>query len=289
MLDAATKKVILTAQKNELTEYHIYRRFARNTKDAHNSQALENIAAEELEHYHFWKSQSGEEVRPSKFKLWRYSFIAHIFGLTFGIKLMEKGEKNAQGVYASVARVIPQAAEIAAHEQAHEQELIGVIDEERLRYIGSMVLGLNDAIVELTGALAGFTFALQNRELIALTGLITGIAGALSMAASEYLSTKTEETTKSPLKASLYTGSVYIVAVILLVSPYLLLGNFYACLGVTVAVALLLIYLFTYYVSVARDTPFGSRFAEMAAISMGIAVISFGFGLLMRLFFNVEV
>ena len=69
-------------------------------------------------------------------------------------------------------------------EQEHEAALIELIDEERLRYISSMVLGLNDALVELTGALAGFTFALGNTTTIAMAGFITGSAATLSMAAS---------------------------------------------------------------------------------------------------------
>ena len=50
--------------------------------------------------------------------------------------------------------------------------------------MGSVVLGLNDELVEFTGALAGFTLALSDHRLIALTGSITGIAAALSMASS---------------------------------------------------------------------------------------------------------
>ena len=73
---------------------------------------------------------------------------------------------------------------------------------EPYRYTGSIVLGLNDALVELTGALAGLTLALQDTKLIALTGSITGIAAALSMGASEYLSTKSEDVDRSPVKAS---------------------------------------------------------------------------------------
>ena len=38
-----------------------------------------------------------------------------------------------------------------------------------------MVLDLNDAQVELTGAPAGLTLALENTKLIALTSLITGV------------------------------------------------------------------------------------------------------------------
>ncbi len=98
-------------------------------------------------------------------------------------------------------------AEMARDEQHHEEKLIEMIDEERLQYMGSVVLGLNDALVEFTGALAGFTLALNDTKLIALTGSITGIAAALSMASSEYLSTKSEKThNKRPVKAAIYTG-----------------------------------------------------------------------------------
>jgi len=105
---------------------------------------------------------------------------------------MERGEVGAQKEYAGLPAEIDQAQAIAQEESAHENALLGMLDEERLRYIGSVVLGLNDALIKLTGALAGLTLALQNTQLIALTGSITGIAAALSMAASEYLSTKTE-------------------------------------------------------------------------------------------------
>jgi len=105
---------------------------------------------------------------------------------------------------------------------------IDMIDEERLRYVGSMVLGLNDALVELTGALAGLTLALQNTRLVAMTGLITGVAGSLSMAASEYLSTKSEGGVKEPFRASVYTGFAYVLTVIFLILPYLLLIDLYS-------------------------------------------------------------
>ena len=49
-----------------------------------------------------------------------------------------------------------------------EKALPKMLDEERLQYAGSMVLGLNDALVELPSSLAGFAFALQNTRVIVL-------------------------------------------------------------------------------------------------------------------------
>ncbi len=124
-----------------------------------------------------------------------------------------------------------------------------------MRYAGSVVLGLNDALVELTGALAGLTLALQNVKLIALSGLITGIAASLSMAASEYLSTRSEKTDKHPVRAAVYTGIAYIITVTLLVLPYLIIQNYIIDLVITLAVAVLIIAGFNYYISVAKDEP----------------------------------
>jgi VIT1/CCC1 family predicted Fe2+/Mn2+ transporter len=151
-----------------------------------------------------------------------------------------------------------------------------------------MVLGLNDALVELTGALAGLTLALQNTRLVAMTGLITGIAASLSMASSEYLSTKSEGG-KNPFKASIYTGSAYVLTVLFLIFPYLLFTNFYFCLGFTILNAMAVIFVFTFYISVAKDVSFRNRFFEMTIISLGIAALTFGIGFLIRIFFNVDV
>ena len=222
-------------------------------------------------------------------KIWKYFLISRIFGLTFGIKLMERGEEQAQVTYGKISRFVPDAKSVVKDEDKHEKQLINMIDEDRLRYVGSMVLGLNDALVELTGALAGLTLALQNTRLIAMTGLITGIAASLSMAASEYLSTKSEAGAKNPFKASAYTGSVYILTVLFLIFPYLIFTNFYFCLGFTILNAIIVIFIFTFYISVAKDTSFRNRFFEMALISLGIAALTFGIGFLIRIFLNVEI
>jgi VIT1/CCC1 family predicted Fe2+/Mn2+ transporter len=174
-------------------------------------------------------------------------------------------------------------------EEKHEQELLGMIEEERLDYVGSMVLGLNDALVELTGALAGLTFAFRNTRLIALSGLIMGIAASLSMASSEYLSHRAEEQGSRAVKAALYTGFAYIITVALLVLPYLLLQSYAWALAATMGVAMLVILVFNFYVSVAKDLSFRKHFLEMAGLSLGVAALSFGIGFVVRKFLGIEI
>lgn len=289
MLGEQTRNTIRGFQRNEITEYHIYRRLADSTKDAHNREVLKSISDDELRHHGIWKKYTGEDVKPNRVQILKYYLISRIFGLTFGVKLMEKGEEHAQAVYDRISAEVPEAKTIKADEDKHEHELIGMLDEEKLEYVGSMVLGLNDALVELTGALAGFTFALQNPKLVAVTGLITGIAASFSMAASEYLSTKSEGGPKNPLKASVYTGTAYVMTVIALILPFLLLNNVYVSLGLTLLIAIAVIFFFTFYISVAKDIPFKSRFLEMAGISLGVATVTFTIGYLIRELWGLEI
>jgi VIT1/CCC1 family predicted Fe2+/Mn2+ transporter len=289
MISQYQKEKISTAQKNEITEHEIYHKLASLVKDKNNSKILEQISRDELRHYEFWTSLTQERVGPNRFKIFFYVLISRLFGLTFGVKLMERGEGSAQDAYAGLKELSPRVEEIIQDETEHEQELIGLIDEERLKYIGSVVLGLNDALVELTGALAGLTLALQKARLVAVVGLITGIAASMSMAASEYLSTKQEETEKSPVKASVYTGIAYVFTVIFLIFPYLIFKNVFFCLTLMIINALLVVYVFTFYISVAKDLSFKKRFSEMAGISLSIAAISFFIGLIIRKVFGIDV
>lgn len=283
------RRTFLVYQRDELTEHHIYVRMARAVRSPENRAVLERIAADELRHARFWARFTGQEVRPDWLRVWFYTLLGRILGITFAVKLMERKEEGAQDDYARLEGVVSDVGAIAREEKAHEGALLAMLDEERLRYTGSIVLGLNDALVELTGALAGLTLALQSTPLVAMTGAITGIAAALSMAASEYLSTKAEGDGRDPLRASLYTGVAYIFTVLALILPYLVLRNPYLCLAATLAVAVLIIAFFTYYISVARDLPFRRRFLEMAGLSLAVAAVSFGIGILMRTVFGIEV
>ena len=289
MFDRETEREILIAQKDEITEHSVYRKLSESFGDPHNKGVLERIAVDEMKHYNFWKKLTRQEMKPNRWVQWRYFLISKIFGLTFGIKLMEKAESMAQVNYEKIGRSIPGVLDLKRDEIEHEKELIALIDEEKLRYVGSMVLGLSDAIVELTGVLAGLTFTLRNTRLIAMTGLITGIAAALSMAASEYLSTKSEESSRDPFKASIYTGVGYMLTVLFLIFPYLLFQGYYFCLGFAFFNAIVVIVLFTYYVSTAKDIPFGKRFLEMVAISFSVAAVTFVIGYFVKLFLKVEI
>lgn len=163
-----------------------------------------------------------------------------------------------------------------------------MLKEEKLSYISSMVLGLNDALVELTGALAGFTLALNDNTMIGLAGFITGVAATLSMAASEYLAKKADATEKHPLKAATYTGMAYLVTVALLLAPYGVTSRPLLALSLCLVNATLIIIVFTFFVSVVRKQSFWKGFREMILISFSVALVSFLIGWAARAWIGLD-
>ena len=288
-LSDAAMALIKKMQQNELTESAIYQKIAAFAKGQENKTALLRLAREERAHYQIWKKYTNLEMKPQKGKVLFYTVIARIFGFTFAVKLMERGEEGAQEEYALLLEEVEESAAIRQQEKEHEQTLLSMLDEERLQYVGSMVLGLNDALVELTGSLAGFALALQNTRLIALSGLIVGISATFSMASSEFLAARSEGRSDA-LKSCTYTGIAYLLTVVALIAPYLLFpaGQYIPALICMLAVVILIIAGFTYYTSVAQDQPFKSRFGEMALISIGVAVMSFFVGILAKKFLGVD-
>ncbi len=288
-LDADLQKRIVSYQQDELTDHIVYTRLARRVKDAKNRAILQRIAAQEKKHAVIWQKYSGVEASPRHMRAIWYTLLAYILGYAFVIKKMELEEDSTAKEYAAQLGRFPELEAIQAEEEKHEQELQDMLDEERLHYVGAMVLGLNDALVELTGTIAGLTFALANNRLVALAGIITGVSATLSMAASNYLAERADGKSDA-LKSSMYTGIAYLITVVLLVLPYLLypFAMYIAALATMLVIVILIIFFFNYYIAIAKSQPFFKRFAEMASISIGVAIISFCIGLAAKYFLQID-
>lgn len=153
-------------------------------------------------------------------------------------------------------------------------------------YLGAMTLGLNDSLVEIMGAAAGYTSILQNTRLVGAVVLVTAIAGALSMAASEHLEKEVEcngNGRRNPNKAAAYTGLTYFAVAAVLAFPYFVFTNIWYALGAMLVVGLAVVTAFSYY----SVKSFVSQFPERVILSFGIAGVAFVIGLAIRLFFGV--
>lgn len=276
-------------KRSEITEHEFYSRLSKREKKENNRKLLRHLSEVELTHYHFWGKYSKEEFRPNLFKVYFYLLIVKCLGLTFGIRLMERNQRKIKRLYHELSYHIEGLDFIIKDENEHERIHINEIEEERLRFIGSIVLGLNDALVEFTGTIAGLTFALGGAYLVGIAGIIAGVAASLSMASSEYLSTKQESNHKEALMAAGYTGGAYILTIIFMLFPYFLISNIYICLSLMLTIVVFIIFAFNFYISVAKCQKFVRKFIEMVTISLGVAGISFVIGLLVRLFLGVDI
>lgn len=288
-IDKETEKKLITAQKTELTEHYIYDKLSQSVKGDRNREILQRISKDELKHHNLCNYYTCIEIKPSRFKIWLYYAIVKIFGITFGLKLMERSEDRAHTAYQELAKTIPEVESVIRDEERHGNELIDMIDDERLEYSSDIVRGLNVALVEVTGALAGFTFVLQDKDLILTAGLIIGITVSLSTTSTEYIATKSSISIKSPLKSAFYAWLANIIAVVFLLDPYLIFNDVYLALGLMILDAVILIFILTFYLSVARNASFMKMFLEMTAVSLGIAALAFGIGFLAREFLHVHV
>ncbi len=286
-------KFVKKLQKREITEQNIILKIKSSVKGERDRKILEEMANEEGKHYNIWKSYTKVDVKPNYFAINWFVFLSHLLGYTFVIKFLEnmtddflKDEKT----FKKLIELIPEASTILTDELNHKVEFIELIDEERLKFVGSIILGLNDALIGISGTLVGFTFAYQNTHFTAMTTLISGMAAVFSMTSSEYLSSRAEGKPHA-VRSGLSTGLAYFSTLVLLILPYCLLPKhmYIEALIIMLAMVFVIILAFNYYISVAKDLPFRRRFLEMAIITSSVMILSFLIGVAVKKFLGVDV
>jgi len=93
------RRSLLDYQRNEITEYHTYRRLAATIPSSENRRVLEKIADDELRHYEQWRSYTRTDVAPDRWAVRKYCLLSRLLGFTFAVKLMELAEDKAQSSY----------------------------------------------------------------------------------------------------------------------------------------------------------------------------------------------
>ena len=287
---ADIQKILLRIQQSEMTEAAAYHAMADAIKDEHNRETLARVADEIASQAKALETYTNKQLAADERKVKRYARMARIFGFTFAAKLMDRRKIKFVNHSKRLLSEMPEVEKMQADEQKRDDELFALLNEKRLSYVGAMILGMNDAIVEITGTLAGLTLAMQNTRLIALSGLITGVAATLSMAAREYLAERSDGKGDAA-KSGLMTGGAYFITVVILLLPYLILDDkmYLLAMGIMLVLVVLILAGFNFYTSVARDVSFGKNFGQMCAISLGVAALSFVLGYAVRTFLGVDV
>lgn len=274
----------------ELFDHRIYRALAQRAPDEENRRLLSELAEHEERHFRYWLEVGGLDpgsVRTSRLRHTVLLATTRLFGLAFIIRWLERGEEEAVRRYRGLlgtglldAEQEGRLRQIVDDELGHEHELEQRIGDERTDYLGAAVLGLNDALVELTGGLTGLASSIADPRLIAFSGLVVGFAAALSMAASNFLSVDIgpSEGELRPGRAAAYTGTAYILVVVALVAPFFIADDRIVALATAWTIAVAIIVAFAYYASVLQQSSFAKRLGQMLALGLGVAVVSFALG-----------
>ena len=147
----------------------------------------------------------------------------------------------------------------------------------KLKTAAAIVLGMHDALVSLTGMIAGLTFALADRRMIILSAVIASVAAGMSMAASCYLAEKTDENPHA-IRAGIITGAAYISTCAFLIIPFFLVPNTHTALFMSFLMAVLIIFGCNWCIGHACKRHWWKHAIEMLIICASVSLISFFIG-----------
>ena len=279
---------------DEYTDYLVYSGLAERERDPKLKGILERLAQMEKKHYEFWLRYCPEcEGRYRRSSLLLSKLMRRLLGLTFTLKFLERHEEEViAGYRAYLEKVdsddVEKLREIIRDEEEHEKALMSEVHERIVDYLGSITLGLSDALIELVGVLAGTVAVFKSSFIAGITGLIVGVSASISMAAAAYLQAKNEHKT-SPRLSAIFTGISYVLTVILLILPFFLLNIPLQSLTFSILIAVAIVISTSYYTAVIFDRKFVTTFLETAALTLGIGFGVYAFGEAIRLITGINV
>lgn len=151
-------------------------------------------------------------------------------------------------------------------------------------YKSAIILGMHDAIVSLTGLIAGLFFAFTDTNIIVISCIISSISASLSMGAANYLAVKSSHPDDA-LKSALCTSAAYMITCILLILPFFVLRGRVITLISIIAIAIAIILAFNLFFY--RGRRFYKHFWEMLAICTIVSVIAFVIGEIAHQMFGI--
>ncbi|HVB13000.1 MAG TPA: VIT1/CCC1 family protein [Nitrososphaerales archaeon] len=279
---------------DEYTDYIVYKRLAESsrTKDPKLKEILTKLSKVEWKHYEFWIKYSPEsKERPKSWAVYVTFFLRFLFGITFAIKFLEKHEDESVKRYKSVLPMIPEEDrknfdEMIADEVEHESTLMNETKGKYIKYISFVVLGLADAIVEISGIHAGSLGIYNRTELAGLAGIIAGAAASIAMASAAFAQAKQGFEGSATVSAG-FTGVSYFVSAIILATPYFLTKSMSIAIGSSITLAIIIIAFISYYNSIISNAKFLRDFSELAGIALGASGALFLFGFVIRSVFGI--
>jgi VIT1/CCC1 family predicted Fe2+/Mn2+ transporter len=280
------EKVARERMSDEWSDYTLYDRLARTVSpESPFADILRTLSATEHGHYEFWnKYVPGEKPRLDKVKLYWVLFLRRFFGLTFATRYLDRHEGKVVTEYKAVANLIPETDRKAfdamvADEKEHEKAFAMKVESTAVAYISFVVLGLADALVEISGIHAGWLGLFEKTEIAGLAGIIAGGAASLAMASAAFAQAKQGFKGSARISAA-YTGVSYFVTAIILATPYFLTSSMPLALGGSLTLAVIILAITTWYSVVIQEKFFLRDFVEILAILFATTILVFVLGYL---------
>jgi len=249
---------VARAQINEVTEYHIYKHLARNVKSPSNRSVLNKIADEELEHYRFWMDYN-DEVEPRWWKVKLYILLSRLFGMVFGLKLMERAESSAQKNYLELSKVIPGVGKIIEQETSHEKTLLNMLSDLRIRSFGTWLISMNMVLFVMAGILIALPYLMTSGFAIGTAGVLTAIVVSLADFSNTFLLKIFGKLNRELFMKSLRRLLTGILSGILVSLPFFILERGFVPLIISVTIILFLSCSINFYYAVISDQPILNR------------------------------
>ncbi len=274
---------------DEYNDYVVYKRLAeyRSESNPRLSEVLNELAETERKHFEFWRKFVPEfQPRASGRRVNIILLLRIIFGVTFGVRYLEHHEATVIQYYKSIADLIPEAdktrfQEMLGDEEQHEKQFSEQVESSAVRYISFVVLGLADALVEITGIHAGSLGIYNSTEIAGLAGVIAGAAASLAMASAAFAQAKQGFAGSAKLSA-VYTGVSYFVTAVVLASPYFLTRIMLTALSASLILAVVIVAFTTFYSSIISDKSFKRDFGEILSILFGTTAVLYVLGYVIR-------
>jgi len=289
-------KVAKESAKDEYTDYMVYKRLSEgsNKNNPKLKEILTALSNTELKHYEFWKKYTPDtKIKASTWTIYLTLLLRVIFGYTFAIKYLEKHEGAVIQRYKSIKDTIPEADkrefdEMVRDEEEHENTFMEQMQGRYLKYISFIILGLADAIVEISGIHAGSLGIYHSTELTGLAGIVAGAAASIAMASAAFAQAK-QGFQGSASVSAIFTGVSYFLNAIALAAPYFFTKSQPVAIGASLILAIIIIGFVSYYNSIVSQSHFLRDFSELAGITLGATAALFFFGLLMRSVFGITI
>ena len=148
----------------------------------------------------------------------------------------------------------------------------------------AIILGMHDAIVSLTGLIAGLFFAFTDSNIIIITCIISSITAALSMGAANYLAVKAINHDQAK-KSAFYTFASYMTTCVLLILPFFIFDNRTSALIAVILMAIFIIFAFNRWCY--RKKVFYKHFFEMLSICTIVSIVAFFIGEIAHQIFGI--